>query len=99
MERLLFLLSDHRCDMENIYLYLQRCFWVFFFGVFRLFHGYFKGTSRLFQENFNVILEYVNDVPRVLLGCFCPIQFALVAALTSVRKNKIIFDKIIQKDP
>ena len=47
--------------------------WVFFrwfICVFRLFHGCFKGTSRLFQECFDVILENVTGVPRVFLGNF-----------------------------
>ena len=34
-----------------------------------------------------------RDVPRVFLGCFCQIQFALVAVLTFVYNNKLIFYK------
>ena len=47
-------------------------------GVFGLFHGCFKDTSRLFQEFFNVILEYVIEVPEVFLGYFFPIEFTWV---------------------
>ena len=46
-----FLLSDHYCDMENIYLYLPGCFlgdsWVFT-GYFMGFQGNFKIISRVF---------------------------------------------------
>ena len=92
-ERALFILSDHHYGMENIFPYLPRCFlegsgcfqaisWVFF-----------KGDLRLFQEYFNVILEFVMSVPRVFLGCFCPIELTLVADLTSVYRSKPFFDK------
>ena len=56
--------------------YIPIASWVFlgcFMGVFRLFHGCFKDTPRLFQEYFNVILEYIMGVTRVFLGGFCPI--------------------------
>ena len=46
------------------------------------------GVSRFFQDYFNVILEYVMGVPRVFLVCFCSIDVALVAALTSAHKSK-----------
>ena len=68
-------------------------------GVFRLFHGCFKVTSRLFHECFNVIFEYVMGVPGVFLGCFCLIEFAWVAAMTSVRKSDPFLDKTILKRP
>ena len=90
-ERTVFLLREHHCDMENKKLLFA---WVFLgrlLGVFRLLHGCFKGTSRLFQVHFNVILESVMGVSRVFLGCFCPIEFALVAALTSVYKSNNLF--------
>ena len=60
-------------------------------GVFKLFHGCFKGTSRLCQEYFYVILGYATVVSRVFLACFCPIEFAYicVAEKTSVQKNKL----------
>ena len=90
-ERALSLLSDrdHHCNMKNIYLQLAGCFLTFlgcFMGVFRLFHGCFKDTSKLFQQYFNVILEYIMSVLRVLFGCFYPIEFTVVAALVSVHK-------------
>ena len=70
-----------------------------FLVVFRLFHGCFKGTSKLFQEYFNVILECVMGVPRVLLGCFCPMKFTLVAVLTYVHNSKPFLTKNILKHP
>ena len=57
-----------------------------FNGVFRAFHGCFKGTSRLFQECFNLILEYVTGVPGVFFGSFFPFEFAWVVAMASVCK-------------
>ena len=57
-------------------------------GVFQAILWVFKGTLRLFQECLDVILEYITGVPRVFLGCFCPIKFSWVAAMTSVHKNK-----------
>ena len=81
-ERALFLLSDHHCNMKNIYLWLAGCF----FGVSWVFLGYSMGVSKILQEYFNVILQCIIGVPRVLLGCFCPIEFALVAAPASVHK-------------
>ena len=59
-----------------------------FTGVFRIFHGCFKDTSRLFQESFNLILEYVMEVPRVFLGIFIPIKFAYITEMTSVHNSK-----------
>ena len=63
-------------------------------GVFRLFHWCFKGTSRLLQECFDMILEHMMGVPRVFLGCFCSIEFGWVAAMTSVPKRKPLLTKI-----
>ena len=72
-------------------------------GVSEVFHGcfqaiswVFKGTTRLFQECSDVILEYVTGVPRVFLGSSSPIEFIWVAAMTSVYKNKPFFGKNIQ---
>ena len=58
-------------------------------GVFRLFNGCFNGTSRLFQERFDAILEYVTGVPAVFVGCYCPIEFAWLA----VPNSKAFFQK------
>ena len=70
-----FLRSDHYCDMENIFMYI--CL-----GVSWLVHGclqaiswVFKGTSRLFQKYFVVILEYVIGVPWVFL------EFSVILSL------------------
>ena len=71
-------------------LYKSLFVWVFlgrFWGVFGLFHGCFKGTSRLFREYFSVILEYIIGLPMAFLGCFYPIEFELVVALTCVHKS------------
>ena len=65
-----------------------------FMGVFGLFHGCFKDTSRLFQEFFNVILEYVIEVPEVFLGYFFPIELTWVTEMTSVHKSKHFLTKI-----
>ena len=51
--------------------------------VFRLFHGCLNGTSGIFQEYFNVILDYVV----VVSGCFCPIEFAWVTEKTYIHKK------------
>ena len=63
-------------------------------GVFRLFHGCFKDTSRLFQEFYNVILEYVMEVPTVFLGSFFQNEFARVNEITSAHKSKYFLAKI-----
>ena len=69
-------------------------------GVFRLFYVCFKGTSRLFQECFNVIIEYVTGVPGVFLGSFFTFEFAWVAANASVFKvNLFLTKKNILKHP
>ena len=57
-------------------------------GVFRLFHLCFKNTSRLFQECFNVIVEYLMEVQRIFIGRFFQIEFAWVTEITSVHKHK-----------
>ena len=62
-------------------------------GVFQAILWVFKGTFRLFQECFDVILEYVTGVPRVFSGCSCPIEFAWEAAMNYVHKNTPFFDK------
>ena len=38
-------------------------------------------------------------VPRLFLGCFCPIEFALQAALASVNKSKPFIYKKKPKAP
>ena len=61
-ERAFFLINDNLCDREK---YMPIFTWVFlgqFMGVFGLFHGCFKDTSRFFPECFNVILGYVSDL-------------------------------------
>ena len=68
-----------------------------FMGVFRIFHGCFKGTSRLFQDCFNVKLQYVKGVPGVFLRPFCPIEFVWVAAMASVCKVSLFLTKNILK--
>ena len=64
--------------------YISIVAWVFlgwFMGVFRLFHGF----SRVLQDYFkSVSMWYVTGVPRVFLGCFCPIEISWVAAMTSI---------------
>ena len=55
-----------------------------FMGDFRLVHWCFKATSRLFQDCFNVIFEYVKGVPGGFLGPFC-------------MQSKPFFDKNILK--
>ena len=62
-------------------------------GVFRVFHGCFKGTSQLFQKCFNVILENDAGVPVVFLGPFFPIEFAWEAAMASVSKVNLFLTK------
>ena len=57
-------------------------------GVFQANSWVFKGTLKLFQECLDMILEYVTGVPRVFLGCFCPIEISWVAAMTSIHKSK-----------
>ena len=82
--RAIFHPRDHYYDMKNMYLYLPGCFlggsWVFF----RLIPGF----SRVYQNYLDMILEYVTGVPRVFLGCFCPIEISWVAAMTSIHKSK-----------
>ena len=39
-----------------------------FMGALRLFYGCFYGTSRLFQEFFDVIFEFVMGVLRLFLS-------------------------------
>ena len=78
-KRRVFLMRDHHCDMENIYICL--C-------VFRPFNGCSKNTSWLFQECFNVIIEHVIEVVRVFLEPFFSIEFAWVTKMTSVTKSK-----------
>ena len=74
----------------KIYIFIFTCVFLWrFMGVFRLFHGCFKGTSQLFQECFNVILEYVTGV-RGVLRAF-PFEFAWVAAMASVCKVNLFF--------
>ena len=54
--------------------------WVFigrFMGVFGLFHGCFKDTSRSFPKGFNVILEYVMKVSREFQRCSKGVSFQL----------------------
>ena len=53
-----------------------------FMGVFRLFHGSLRVVQDYFKSVFDVILEYVTGVYRVILRCFCPIEVAWVAAMT-----------------
>ena len=60
----------------------------YFLGTSCVFSGYFMGVPSVLQEYSNVIHEYVMGMSRVFLGCFCPIEFALVAALTSAHKRK-----------
>ena len=48
-ERAVFVISDHQCDMENIYSIFARVFLGWFMGVFKLFHGWFKANTRSFQ--------------------------------------------------
>ena len=57
------------------------------------------GTSRTFQEYYSVILEYIMGVPSGFFGCFCLIEFAWAAAMTTVHKSKPIIDKNIHKHP
>ena len=59
-------------------------------GVFRLFHG----GSRILQEFYNVILEYVMEVPMVFLGSFFQNEFARVNEITSAHKSKYFLTKI-----
>ena len=76
--------------------YISIFAWAFlgrFVGGFRLFYWCFMGTSRLFQECFYVILEYVTGVPRLLQGCFCQIELPWVAVMTSVHKSKPFLTK------
>ena len=78
--------------MKNIYLCLHVCFWAFM-GAFRLFHECLKGTSRLYQDCFNVNLQYLKGVPGVFLRPFCPIEFVWVAAMASVCKVNLFLTK------
>ena len=56
-------------------------------------HGCFQ-TSRFFQEFYNVILEYVMEVPTVFLGSFFQNEFAQVTEMTSANKSKYFLTKI-----
>ena len=69
-------------------------FFGWFMGVFGLFLGWFKDTSRLFQECFNVILEYAIEGPRVFLEYFFPIELIWVTEMTFVHKSKHFLTKI-----
>ena len=69
--RAVFLIGDHHCNMENVYL--PGCF----FGG----SGGFQAISWVCQECLDVILEYITGVSRVFLGPFCQIEFASVASL------------------
>ena len=59
-----------------------------FIGVFLAISWVFKGILRLFQECLDVILVYVMSVSRVLLGCFCPLEFSWVDAMTAIHKSE-----------
>ena len=53
-------------------IYIYTCLgvsWVVH-GCFQAISWVFKGTSGLFQQCFDVILEYVTGVPRVFLRVF-----------------------------
>ena len=65
-----------------------------FMGVFGLFLGWLKDTSRLFQECFNVILKYAIEGPRVFLEYFFPIELIWVTEMTFVHKSKHFLTKI-----
>ena len=47
-ESAVFLLSNNHCDKGNMYPCLGECF----VGVLGVFHKYFEGASRTFQEHF-----------------------------------------------
>ena len=53
-----------------------------------MFSRYFVSVSISFEECFNVVVEQIIGVPRVLKRCFCPIGFRWVAA-----KKVNLFDK------
>ena len=62
-------------------------------GVFRLYDGFLRVVQDYFKSVFDVILEYVTGVPRVILRCFCPIEVAWVAAMTFLYKIKPVLIK------
>ena len=62
-------------------------------GIFRLFHGFSRVVQDYFKSVFDLILENVTGVPRVNLGCLCPINVAWVASITFVYKIKPVLIK------
>ena len=84
--RAVFLLSDHHCDMENIYLSVSWALHGYFSAISLEYKGYFKIISRVFQCD-----SWVHN------GC-AKGGFELVVALTSVHKsNKPFWQKKILK--
>ena len=48
-KRAVFVITDHLCDMENIYTIFAWVFLGWVIGVFKLYHEWFKATTRSFQ--------------------------------------------------